>query len=243
MSIEYPKWDTSGMANKVPQTEAELQEHYEDQLGFLQVSAEAFDKGAEAEAKRLASSLRILLARGGRNMHPLLGQLGMLDRPFISTVPKHIPSRILTANLNLVGVNMQGAQHKYFAQLDSGGIFRELPFDEWWTEPVFAIPRGGSTLSRENLVRSVADQDGGAHVDPALEEPYASFSRQNSLGHTRKAGAEAEALPMLRPERAAIRQIAHEVLKSLLPDYVKSIEHKGASFCSVSLELPEGVGQ
>src|SRR5689334_20759377 len=63
---------------KVPQTRDELLAHLADQVQFLSASAEAFDRGLEGEAKRLAVALRILL-HDTRNQRSLLGQLSVKD--------------------------------------------------------------------------------------------------------------------------------------------------------------------
>lgn len=73
----------------------------------------------------------------------------------------------------------------------------------------------------------VADQDGGTHVDPKIGEDYAKLSRQNSMGRLYKKGAE-EWKPVENPHLVTVRQIAHEVLKTLKPGYTKfRTEEKG----------------
>ncbi len=71
-------------------------------------------------------------------------------------------------------------------------------------------------ITRKDIVLSMANQDGGAHVDPVLDGPYSDLSRKNSLGIS--AGNLGEQ-PMKGAEHAAIRQIAHEVLKTVDPQY------------------------
>ena len=70
-------------------------------------------------------------------------------------------------------------------------------------------------ISRRYLVLTAANQDGGAHVDPELDEIYADLTRNNSLGWI-KADVGGEG-PVSGPERATIRQIAHEALLSIKP--------------------------
>ena len=80
----------------------------------------------------------------------------------------------------------------------------------------------GRTYSRRELVENVANTDGGAHVDPDLEEAYMDLSRNNSLGWLFSDGNIDEAFGG-RPELACMRQIAHEVLLTLkenAPEYV-----------------------
>jgi hypothetical protein len=64
------------------------------------------------------------------------------------------------------------------------------------------------------LVLGLAHTDGGAHVDPELEEAYAELSRDNSLGLTFYQND--ERLPDTSPVPANVRQIAFEVEKTIL---------------------------
>jgi hypothetical protein len=42
------------------QSHEELKKHFEEQLGFLALSCEAYDQGNKSEAKRIASTLRTM---------------------------------------------------------------------------------------------------------------------------------------------------------------------------------------
>lgn len=77
------------------------------------------------------------------------------------------------------------------------------------------VDQKGSETSRKDLILTVANKDGGAHVDPVLDGKYADLSRRNSLAwrFTSPRGD----FPLEGPEKAAIRQITHEILKSLNP--------------------------
>jgi len=77
------------------------------------------------------------------------------------------------------------------------------------------VDKDGSETSRRDLILAVANTDGGTHVDPVLDDKYANLSRRNSLAW-RSSGPRGDA-PLEGPEKAAVRQIAHEVLKSLNP--------------------------
>jgi hypothetical protein len=68
-------------------------------------------------------------------------------------------------------------------------------------------------MSRRELILHVAETDGGAHVDPALDEAYMDLSRNNSLGWMLREGDVVRPFPP--PVLPCIRQIAHEVLITL----------------------------
>ena len=73
-------------------------------------------------------------------------------------------------------------------------------------------------FTRSKLVLSVSNTDGGAHVDPELDEAYAKFSRFNALGWKflrNDIPEEFHNTPVL----PSIRQIAHEVLSTLKDEF------------------------
>jgi hypothetical protein len=195
---------------KVAQTRLDLEKQMSDQIGFLEKSAELFDDGDYTEAKRLAASLRVLLHES-KNSKSLLGQLGLLGLDFIDTAGDLNPRNMLTEYPLLL------------MQLGGGGDFAPtlghipipptpLKFPVWWDKPVFRDNQR-KTFSRKHIVLSVANQDGGAHVDPGLDEPYHRLSRENSLAWTM--GTAEGRRPAQNPVPASIRQIAYEVLQSI----------------------------
>ena len=209
------------MSAKISQHLFELESHLEDHLGFLRSSADAYDLGHDGEAKRLAVSLRVPL-HDTASSHSLLGQLARLDASFLSTALPHDAGNIGTHG-GLVMVAAAGTATKYVAMLDDVPFQRWLPFKEWWNETVFMDDRR-AFLSRRQLILAVANQDGGAHVDPSLGEVFARLSRHNSLGWTMSDGKSQLAIPKV--ERAAVRQIAHEILRTLVPTYRMKPAHQ-----------------
>jgi hypothetical protein len=111
-----------------------------------------------------------------------------------------------------MAINIQ--QSRYVAPLDNGPktSIPRVNFDTWWNKIVF-VDNQGRKLTRKDLVLSVAEQDGGVHVDPGLNLLYAAVSRSNSLAWV--TFSQGSLQPMGNPIPAAIRQITHEVLKSL----------------------------
>ncbi|CAG0983394.1 hypothetical protein ANRL3_02281 [Anaerolineae bacterium] len=209
--------------DKITLSKDELCDHLSEQIEFLRLSADAYDRGFTGESKRLAVTIRVLL-HDSRSSHALLGQLGRLNAEFISTAIPHDPSNIGTHG-GLVMIDAMGKESQYIAALDDVPFTRWLPFQEWWTEPVF-VDTSRASLSRKQLILTAADQDGGAHVDPTLEKTYAQLSRQNSMGWVVETDGEIHVIP--NPERAAIRQIAHEVLRTLIPQYHKKPNQRGS---------------
>ena len=117
------------------------------------------------------------------------------------------------SELNLVAMLLSTSGARYLPAVAMGAPplpIRQVRFPDWWNAPVLK-DKQGRKLSRRELVRHVTDTDGGAHVDPDLDQAYMDISRNNSLGWTFGNRDVMQALSG-RPELAAMRQIAHEVL-------------------------------
>jgi len=203
------------MTGEYVQSKEELQEHLRDTLQAVELSAHAFDEGHDGEAKRLAAAIRVLV-HDTRSSKSLLGQLGLKTIPFYDTsIPRH-PKTIPTYNgITAINMTLEGAV--YVAPLDDllpGSPPRQVSFEQWWHGVIF-VDRGGHETTRGDLILAIANKDGGAHVDPVLDEKYANLSRRNALAW-RFSGPRGD-VPLTGPEKAAMRQIAHEVLKTLNP--------------------------
>lgn len=193
----------------------------------------------EAEAKRLAVQVRVLLydAPGGRKNRSvsLLTQLGIRDHiPWLDTAIAPDPSWTHDFSCGLCRLHGEGKgpdmKMSYAAPLDDVGPDRQHPpaaFIDWWTEPVLA-DRLGHEFSREDFVRYLADQDGGAHVDAELEESYKALTRLNSMQIVSGGGMLGFNIPTPPDDDqrlpgppgssialTSVRQIAHETRKTI----------------------------
>lgn len=212
----------------------DLLSHLEDQLGFLQESAAAFDAGKTREAKRLAVALRTLL-HDTPHSRSLLGQLGRKSEKFWDTAVPEMPGNLL-AHGGLIAMQLVPGAPKYTPLLDDFAGASQIDFEIWWSARVFCEP-GGQVLSRRDLILIAANQDGGAHVDPALDERYARFAHDNALAAL-SVDAAGDRRPVEGAVAAAIRQIAHEVLRTLLPAYCMSRVPGGGAAPAAILPLP-----
>ena len=203
------------MSSEYIQSKEELQQHLRDTIQALELSSRSFDGGFEGEANRLAAAIRVLVHDTGSSKS-LLGQLGQKSIQFYETSIPRDPKTIMTySGLTAIEQTPEGA--KYVALLDMlppAPPPRWVSFDEWWNKVIF-VDQKGSETSRKDLILTVANKDGGAHVDPVLDGKYADLSRRNSLAwrFTSPRGD----FPLEGSEKAAIRQITHEILKSLNP--------------------------
>ena len=119
----------------------------------------------------------------------------------------------------LISIPLGTGTNDYLPNLDNlpDNITGYVDFDNYWSEIIF-IDNEKNLHSRKDIVLSIANQDGGSHVDPSLNEKYYKLSRQNSLGWN-TSNAEGEWVPAGKAELAAVRQITHELLRTLVLDY------------------------
>jgi len=209
---------------KTPQTNEELKKHLQDQLGFLKASCELYDQGNHAEGKRIALALRLLL-HDTTNSISLAQQLGIKNQNFLSTCCQLFDDQnVAISQKGLISAFMGADPSEFYIPLDQATDKNELEFNDWWNEIVL-IDQERNKFSRKDLVLTIANQDGGAHIDPNLESKYAQLSRKNSLGMMTQKDGHWEAIKT--PELATVRQIGHEVLKTLIKDYEKQPTNRG----------------
>ncbi|MNY38532.1 hypothetical protein D3C86_1731660 [compost metagenome] len=92
-------------------------------------------------------------------------------------------------------------------------LMRKVSFEDWWDKIVF-VDQHQSRFSRKDIVLTVANQDGGAHVDPSLDESYIRLAKENSLGWKLSVGSSEKDLNN-GPVYPSIRSIANELLATL----------------------------
>ncbi|MFF2341689.1 hypothetical protein [Bacillus mycoides] len=193
---------------KYKHTQADLQTHWDEQLNFIESSAKLFDEGNESEAKRIATHLRVLF-HNTNSSHSLIHQLNRTGSfPFWSSAGLYTPANLVSSwtLLSLV-VNNQGLVYAPLATDVPQRTFF-CTYEDWWNEIIFDDKK--NVFSRKDIVFFVANQDGGAHVDPTLNAKYAELIKHNSLGWTDTNGNPANNNPAYN----AIRQMAYELFVS-----------------------------
>jgi|CXWL01.1.fsa_nt_gi SEC-C motif len=196
------------------QSAVELRRHLDEHFGFLATSSRLYDSGSVAEAKRLAVSIRVLV-HDTQKSASLLMQLGMKTGMFLDTASERPQPELNTSYAGLVGVFLGSGASKYRPQLDSVSQ-QAVPFDQWWNAPVI-IDFTQREITRRRLILAVANKDGGAHIDPELDDIYADLSRSNSM--RRMYSSDGAWQPLIGVEHASVRQVAHEMLRTFHINY------------------------
>ncbi len=146
-----------------------------------------FDVSSEVEAKKIATCIRILL-HDTNSSHSLLGQMNEKFRiKFIdSCTPNDGRLHSMTGMKGVKAID----KNQYFglvAKVNELGTliavpfftqhlahwyssYEEIEFNDWWGKVVISIE--GQELRRKDLILTVANKDGGAHVDRNQPENY-----------------------------------------------------------------------
>lgn len=210
---------------KIAQTEEELNTHLNEQLVLLSELVKLYDIGNAAMAKPMATVVRVLLHDTSVSKS-LLGQLSLKDVDFYNTAEvRHTDqpgSQRVGSFSALIGVAFGGNESGYVPYLDNiaAESIRHVKFDEYWNEIIFE-DQMKNTFTRADIVKFLANQDGGSHVGSGLDVRYQELSRRNSLGW--KAGNDIEWIDIKGAELASMRQIAHEILRTFVDDYVAPV--------------------
>jgi len=207
----------------VKQSEQEILRHLEEQTGFLQRSADAYDNGFIGEAKRMATTIRIMV-HDTRQSTSLLTSLGKKDLQFYSTAA-NIDNGTAMSTYRLVALklskNQDTSKASYYAPLDDRPLFvnvnKKMVFRRWWNE-IIIIDKMRNEFSRKDLVLLVSNKDAGEHCDPELDNADAALKKYNSSGWS-ASGSKGTGRNLEGVELVTIRQICHEVLKSLKDEF------------------------
>ena len=193
-----------------------LTKKLEEQLQFIRRSSEAYDQGAEEEALRIATSLRVVFHQTGASTS-LIAHLGFGAKKMLSSSRGHGDWKdYLSHEINInspVPIRMRPIL---------GDKFHELSIDDWWqNETVFV--HNGTNHNRRKIILSAANKDGGAHVDADLETYYEFLCAGKYLigitGDLQYNGPapfpQGVTIYPTNAHFALIRQFAHEVLASV----------------------------
>lgn len=203
---------------RVPRNPNELGMHLKKQIVFLRNSCALYDAGEEAEAERIASTLRLLLHHQGRSQ-ALLVQLGLRDTILFHDVMGPCPPLPNTPNpggrefmvrFGAGGLSIGGRQSPVYTP-NLGEPVRKVPFGVWWDEMLIVRSLERIQLARRDIVLEVANTDGGAHVDASIPEQYAAVVRDEAFIGEIRSSTRGVLRPRNNPVLASLRQIAHEV--------------------------------
>jgi hypothetical protein len=90
--------------------------------------------------------------------------------------------------------------------------FKYTSFNNWWNLDIVLSDQKKNTFTRSKIILELANTDGGAHVDPGINESYFDVSRLNSIGWKIHEKNSEQDKPVNDPIPPSIRQISYETL-------------------------------
>ncbi len=211
----------------------ELINNFVEQVLFLRKSCADYDNGEIVEIKRISVSLRNLLKDKGRDVSALTHLQKKDTIPFWDSSSKtggmsnFIIDNMQNCTVMVMNIYM-GLVIKKISGIDNELKYQFVPlfhqpnwqrqdklkFHDWYTQIIYADPTG-SSLTRENLILSIAEQDGGNHFDLKINNHYYQFKQKDSL----KLNVNGRVVIFENnPAFVSLRQIANEVLEGLNHD-------------------------
>lgn len=205
----------------------------QEQLGYIERSAEAFDQGHREEAIRIAVALRVLLHDTSSSSTSLLTHLGARESvELLSTCPVRESSppgfgqvklTMFVSGLTRTRVSANKGAELYAPLGDA--LDRQLvSVKAWWDEVVWIA--GGVKLRRRNIILDAANKDGGAHVDATLTSKYMLIRKPGAAGFANRVeggvklqlpvdpSASMAGEPLSDAHLVALRQMGYEILNS-----------------------------
>lgn len=170
----------------IKRTASDLINSLKEQHGFLKKSCELYDDGSENEAKRIALCLRILL-HDTKKSQSILEQLSIKQTTkFLDTAHTYNENNLMSSSC-LTGMrfisNGENCSASVYPLLEKYKNFHVQPaykdFSTWWDAVI--MDDRTQKFSRKDIILSVADTDGGAHVDPVIPKEYHNLTRNNSM--------------------------------------------------------------
>lgn len=203
------------LARARPDLERKLRGQHEN----LTRLGRSYDDGWEGAAFLLAVSLRVLLHDTPKSVS-LLAQVDLKDRLRFKDTAVHIDPTNELSNPGLVMMELQAGSGARFVpplgdRLSPPRMHPDLLFGTWWTMPVTSDAEG-HTWSRKTQVLQVANEEGGAHIDPLRDEDLRRLEEENTMGWAYTDPWVGAGQPMLNgPTLPSVRQIAYEVQATL----------------------------
>ncbi|WP_299516481.1 hypothetical protein [uncultured Rummeliibacillus sp.] len=218
------------MVNRIKRNDIELFDSFKEQLDFINNAAILYDSGNIDAIKMASPSLRSLFYQ--QKFGPILIDIikGIDKNRFLSTSTERINSSTI---LYQGPVSEDFFYYKgelkasYFPNCYAFEFNdRFLPFDEWWNETI--LVHGEAKFTRSNLIKFIANQDGGAHVDEKINELYYSLTK-SLFSSTIKLIPEEIEKKSENLHLALLRQIAHETITSFNKMGIVNINYSNGS--------------
>jgi hypothetical protein len=195
-------------------SKSDLITQLQNQLSKLKIFNRIFDEGDLAIAQEIAVKLRVIF-HNTNNSKSLLHQLKLQHIDFVDTSDKFNSYNRL-AHLGLLIMRLKPnhlpTDNTILPKLATAK-FQFVTFQNWWDNKKVLKDINQNIFTRKKLIHHLANQDGGAHVDPELDSDYYEISRKNTIGWS-LVDSKGQRVPLNDPVLPSIRQISYEAIET-----------------------------
>lgn len=234
------------MSNKkFERTKHELFQDLIEQIQFLTNDCDMYDKGHIEYSKRIAVTLRILLF-DSRNSQSILRQS---SSSFVYTIPDFIDisttqgslpgpgkSNFVRASLCCyyftVSLDADNMLIPKYVNIEKGKRYPIRAFNAWWDKNYIILIDDKHFLTRKDVVRLIADQDGGAHIDPQYDETLGLLKRSIAKPFTLKVKIGND----YKTYYCKIDQVLSATIRSIAEETLYMFNNKILPYCAKYLE-------
>lgn len=196
-----------------------------EQLRLLQKRCAEFDDGDWGEAVDIATRLRVIFHPGSRSKPSILQSLDAGKVPVLGTTEhRETADGVLSMEGGLYRQTFGSDGTSLYYELrpilgDSLSRF-EIPANRWWEGIVHIkgdeVDNSGRHIYRRvDVVKGIAEHDGGAHLATRMPESHHVLTRPGGLVRlTFGTEEQSTEVPIVGVHLAMLRQIAYEALNS-----------------------------
>jgi hypothetical protein len=190
--------------------------NYKDQLqrhiSFIKRSCSFYDQGDKEEALRIAVSLRVLFHDTSKSTSLLKHLENKENVRILSTFGVKNPDPLKWKSVPVISIPflIDVSKHSIGPLLDRSRSIDFINIDAWWSEVVMIC---GESYSRNDIILSAANQDGGAHVDSNPNYKTTQL-KDGVLKFDATINGVKQTIPLVDSHFPLLRQFGYEILNS-----------------------------
>ena len=195
---------------KIRCSKSEYYDSFIEQLNFLNSAAQLYDKGNRSAIKMATPPLRTLFYKQSYgdiliNLIPEVNKKQFLSTCAFGNKPIIYSGSVFNAFVNGKCIYLPSC----YETEPMAGHF--ISFEHWWNGRILIA--SNVSFTRRDLVRFVANKDGGAHIDPELDQTYYNLKNNIYSWQLTRMGNFPN-IPFEELHLALLRQLVHETLMS-----------------------------
>ncbi|GAB6423434.1 hypothetical protein bcgnr5372_28250 [Bacillus luti] len=221
---------------RVDRDKSDYLELLNEQIEFMVNACEQYDKGKFNSAKLLATYIRTIVhqTRSSTSLLTHLEKQNSMKFYTTSFTPKnavYFLSMVFMCVTSKKGTTNTIVNEPIFLPIFKPKEYlgnRWIQFGNWWNQKIMISDH--LTFTRSEMIRFMANQDGGAHVDDGVVEKYYKIAKatESMFYLTNKPldqdpNQKGEAYKYLH--FAIVRQIAHELIFSLIREFELDVKY------------------